>query len=441
VIRKRLAELTAHERARLLGHGLLAPAGEPMQAARAIVERVASEGDAALRSYTKQFDRADVGELEVPAAQRRRAWRALTAPQRRALADAAESLARYHAAQRPRALRVQVRPGVVVGRVPRALQRVGLYAPGGRAAYPSSVLMMAVPARVAGVEERVLCSPPGMDGEPAQAVLAAAHLAEVERVFRVGGAQSIAAMALGTASVPRVDKVVGPGNAYVQAAKLLLQGRVGTDTPAGPSESLIVADAEAEPRMIARELLCQAEHGPDSCSIAVVISEALAQAAAEEVEELLPQEPRAAVIRQALDARGAILTAATLEEALAFSEEVAPEHLLLLVRKPERWLPRVRHAGSVFLGRDSAVALGDYSSGSNHVLPTGGAARWSSGLQVEDFVRWVTWQKVDAGGMEAIGPTAVELARLEGLEAHARSVEARLAAGRARGPRAPGRRR
>jgi histidinol dehydrogenase len=261
---------------------------------------------------------------------------------------------------------------------------------------------------------------------PAASVLAAAHLAKVERVFRVGGAQAIAAMALGTESVPRVDKVVGPGNAYVQAAKLLLHGEVGIDLPAGPSEALIIADAKASPDLLARELLCQAEHGPDSASIALVTSADLAHKAGARVEELLRDEPRAATIRTSLDKRGAILVVQSLEEALAFSAAYAPEHLLLLVERAERWLPKVRNAGAVFLGAHSAVALGDYCSGSNHVLPTGGAGRWASGLQVEDFVRWTTWQRVTAKGVKTIGPTAVRLARLEGLEAHARSVEARL---------------
>jgi histidinol dehydrogenase len=285
--------------------------------------------------------------------------------------------------------------------------------------------MAAVPARVAGVQERILCSPPGPRGDPAEAVLAAAHVAGVERVFRIGGAQAIAAMALGTESVPQVDKVVGPGNAYVQAAKALLQAEVGTDTPAGPSEALIIADATASVDLIARELICQAEHGPDSASIALVPSPAMADRVAKRVEALLGSEPRAATIRASLESRGAVLVASP-RDALAFSEAYAPEHLLLLVKDAAAWLPRIRTAGSVFLGPWSAVALGDYCSGSNHVLPTAGAARWSSGLQVEDFVRWVTWQRVTEHGVRRIGPAAVELARLEGLEAHARSVEARL---------------
>lgn len=423
---KALAELSPDERARLRARAGGSLDEAPRKAAEAIIERVRGGGDAALRALTRELDGVDVAELQVPGAATRAAWRSLGAEQRGALHEAMRNIARYHARQRPKAMRVQVQPGVVVGREPRSLARVGLYAPGGRAAYPSSVLMAAVPAKVAGVAERVLCSPPGQDGEVAAPVLAACHLAGVERVFRVGGAQAIAAMALGTESVPRVDKVVGPGNAYVQAAKLLLQGSVGIDAPAGPSEALIVADGKASPELLARELLCQAEHGPDSASVALVTSRALAGATAARLEELLAREPRAATIREALDQRGAILVARSVAEALAFSEAYAPEHLVLMVAEPERWLKRVRNAGSVFLGPWSAVALGDYCTGSNHVLPTAGAARWSSGLQVEDFVRWVTWQRVSELGARRIGPAAVTLARLEGLEAHARSVEARL---------------
>lgn len=423
---KALAALTEAERARLFDRAGGGDDEKPREAARAIVARVRAGGDEALRALTRELDGADVRELEVPRAALAAAWRSLTAEQRRAMQEAARNIGRFHRAQKPRALRVQVRPGVTVGREPRAVARVGLYAPGGRAAYPSSVLMAAVPAQVAGVKERVLCSPPGRDGEPGRAVLAAAHLAKVERVFRLGGAQAVAAMALGTASVPRCDKIVGPGNAYVQAAKMLLATECGMDTPAGPSEAIVIADRTADPDLVARELLCQSEHGPDSASIALVADARVAREAAARVEALLPAEPRAESIRASLAGRGAILTTRTVQEALAFSEAYAPEHLLLLVKDPARWLPRVRRAGSVFLGAPSAVALGDYCSGSNHVLPTAGAARWSSGLQVEDFVRYVTWQQATEAGVRRIGPAAVTMARLEGLEAHARSVEARL---------------
>ncbi|MCA1812743.1 MAG: histidinol dehydrogenase [Halobacteriales archaeon] len=425
MIRKHVRDLTPDERARLLGQGLLLDEG-PREAARRIIARVQTQGDAALRALAKELDGADVRELEVPRPAMQAAWRGLTAEQRRALTDAARNITTFHRAQVPKPLRVRIAAGVTAGRTPVPLTRAGIYAPGGRAAYPSSVLMAALPAKVAGVRERVLCSPPGKDGEVARSVLAACWLAKVERVFRVGGAQAIAAMALGTGSVPRVDKVVGPGNAYVAAAKLLLQGHVGIDTPAGPSEALIIADAKASPTLVARELLCQSEHGPDSCSIAICTSASLAEQAAKEIERLLPEEPRRDSIAKSLAARGAILVADSVPEALAFSEACAPEHLLLMVQRPERWLPKVRHAGSVFLGASSAISFGDYCTGTNHVLPTGGAARWSSGLQVEDFVRWVPWQEVSATGARRLAPTAATLARLEGLEAHARSAEARL---------------
>jgi histidinol dehydrogenase len=426
MIVKALRDLTPQEHARLLGRAGGSGDEGPREAARAIVERVRREGDEALRALTKQFDGVDLQALEVPKPALAKAWRGLTAAQRGALQEAARNIAAFHRAQRPKPLRVEVRPGVVVGREPRPLTRVGLYAPGGRAAYPSSVLMAAIPAQVAGVGERVLCSPPGPDGAPASSVLAAAHLAKVERVFALGGAQAIAAMALGTPTVPKVAKIVGPGNAYVQAAKALLAQDCGMDTPAGPSEAVIVADAQADPDLVARELLCQSEHGPDSASIAIVPTRRMADLVAQRVEAFLEQEPRAATIRASLEQRGAILVG-SVAQGVAFSEAYAPEHLLLLTRDAKRWLPRIAKAGSVFLGAPSAIALGDYCSGSNHVLPTAGAAAWSSGLQVEDFVRYLTWQEVSPKGAATIGPAAITMARLEGLEAHARSVEARLA--------------
>jgi histidinol dehydrogenase len=386
-----------------------------------VISRVRREGDTALRAFAREFDGAVLDALEVP----RSAWTAaldsLEPGLRRALERAAENIRTVHEAFRPLAREVTTSDGAILGRRPDALGRVGVYAPGGRATYPSSLLMGAVPARVAGVKDVIVCSPPDASGSPSAVLLAAARIAEVDRVFAIGGAGAVAAMAYGTESVPAVDRIVGPGNAYVAEAKLQVSGIVGIDSPAGPSELLVIADATATPAVIAREMLAQAEHDPMAAVVLVTDSPALADAVARELDERVDAEPRAAVIRAALAARGGILTAASLDEAVEFANRWAAEHLLLAVDRveQERLLPALRGAGTIFIGETASVAFGDYLSGANHVLPTGGLARIWSGLSTLDFVRWTTYQRIDRAAARKLASDVDRFALAEGLPAHA----------------------
>ncbi|MFN2316076.1 MAG: histidinol dehydrogenase, partial [Gemmatimonadales bacterium] len=298
------------------------------------------------------------------------------------------------------------------------LGRVGVYAPGGRAAYPSSVLMGAVPARVAGVGEVILCSPPGPTGEPSDVVLAAAALAGVDRVFALGGAGAITAMAYGTESVPRVDRIVGPGNAWVAEAKLQVSGAVAIDSPAGPSELLILADDSADLDILVREMLAQAEHDPAAAVVAIVVGAGVRELASR-LLAAMAREPRGTVIQAALASRGAVLAAASLDDAIVFANDWAAEHLLVATRDNDAVLPRLRNAGTVFVGTSSSVAFGDYMTGANHVLPTGGLARCYSGLSTLDFVRWTTWQRVDRAAAARLAAPVGIFADSEGLPAHA----------------------
>ena len=394
----------------------------------AILERVAREGDAALIALARELDGVALTTLEVPREQRRAALAALSPALRAAMERAVANLTSVHRAARPAASETSPEPGIRVGRRPDPIARVGAYAPGGRAAYPSSVLMTVVPGRVAGVGEIVLCSPPGPDGLPAPATLAAAELAGADRVFAIGGAGAIAAMAFGTASVPRVDRIVGPGNAWVCEAKAQVAGRVAIDCPAGPSELLVVADASADPSAVARELVAQAEHDPRASAVAVAIGAPAAEAIAHALARELAATPRREIVARSLARGGAVLSADTLAEALAFAGQYAPEHLMLALAEPGAALRDVRNAGTVFLGPASSVAFGDYLTGANHVLPTGGLARSYSGLSPLDFVRWTTWQQVTPGAAATLAGPAGALADAEGLPAHAAAARA----GRAR---------
>lgn len=386
---------------------------------RALVAEVRADGDAALRRFARQFDGVTLDALEVPRVQLQRALEGLDPNVRRGLERARQNLERVARATLPVPSQVEVEPGVVVGRRADPFARVGVYAPGGQAAYPSSVLMGVVPARTAGVAEIVVCSPPGPNGLPSDVVLAAAALAGAHRVFALGGAGAIAALAYGTPSVPRVDRIVGPGNAWVAEAKRQVAGDVGIDAPAGPSEILVVADDGADPTLIARELLAQAEHDADACVVALVQGDALANEVLAVVQREVEALPRRELILKALGARGAVLSLNELDEAWSFVEDFAAEHLLLALRDPRRALPRVRNAGTVFLGTSSSVAFGDYLTGANHVLPTAGAARRFSGLSVLDFVRWQTWQQVTPDAARRLSADVEALALSEGLSAHA----------------------
>ena len=395
------------------------------QRTAAIVRRVRAEGDDALRAMARDFDGVSLESLEVPAANWRRALDALDPALRRGMERSAANVARVHESFAPVAQETESESGIVVGRRPDPLARVGVYAPGGRAAYPSSVLMGAVPARVAGVGEIILCSPPDRaTGRPADVVLAAAALAEVDRVFALGGAGAIAAMAFGTASVPRVDRIVGPGNAYVAEAKLQVAHAVAIDSPAGPSELLVLGDASADATLVAREMLAQAEHDPLAAVVAVVTDEQLAGEIVAELARQLPAQPRAAIAGAALAGQGAVLVARDLDEAITVANAYAAEHLLLLLAEPEPALARLRGAGTVFVGASSSVAFGDYMTGANHVLPTGGLARSYSGLSTLDFVRWTTYQRVSPSAAARLAGDVGAFADAEGLPGHAAAARA-----------------
>jgi histidinol dehydrogenase len=423
-----LSALGEPARKALLERAMAVSSDEVSERVSAIIARVRREGDGALRALAWELDGAIVETLEVPRAAWDAALSRISAGVRIALERVARNLARVHEAQRPAAVEVEVEAGVRVGRRPDPLERVGVYAPGGRAVYPSSVLMGAVPARVAGVGEVVLCTPPGRDGTPSDLLLAAAAIARVDRVFAVGGAGAVAAMAYGTESVPRVDRIVGPGNAYVAEAKRQVQGTVTIDSPAGPSELLVVADRTASPGSIARELLAQAEHDEDACVVALVDSDALANAVIAELEALLPDAHRKEIASRALASRGSVLTYRSPGEAWEFAAAFAAEHLLIATAQPEADLPRARVAGTVFLGTTSSVAFGDYLTGANHVLPTAGTARSYSGLSLLDFYRWTSWQQVSFDAAARLAPDTAALATAEGLFAHAEA--ARYAGGK-----------
>lgn len=394
---------------------------------RALVEDVAQRGDAALIDATERFDgyRPTAEQLCVDAGEIASARDRLPAADREALALAASRIRAFHRESAPRSWRNR-QPGELLGQEVRALARVGIYVPAFQAPLASTVLMTAVPASVAGVRELVMCTP-GREIHPA--VLEAARLAGVQRVFRVGGAQAIAALALGTQTIPRCDKVVGPGSAYTQAAKRVLFGEVGIDSEAGPSEVFIVADGASPAAWLAADLLAQAEH-EEQASVALACPEGkLLDAVAAELERQLPALARRKVASAALASRGALIRTRSLDEAVDLANRYAPEHLQLMVDQPEAWLPRVEHAGAVFLGRYSPVPLGDYLAGPSHVLPTGGTARFFSPLGVEDFVKRISVIGLDAAALAKLGPSAARLADLEGLDAHARAVRRRLSDG------------
>lgn len=388
-----------------------------------IIEMVRRDGDAALVALAREFDGIAPGTLEVPPSACNEALARMSPAVRAAMERTIANLEAVHRASLPRAIEVEPEAGIIVGRRPDPLARVGVYAPGGRAGYPSSVLMGVVPARVAGVNEVVLCSPPGRNGPPSDAVLAAAALAGVDRVFAVGGAGAIAAMAFGTDTIPRVDRIVGPGNAWVTEAKAQVSGAVGIDLLAGPSELLVIGDDGADLKAIAREMVAQAEHDPRSCVVAVLVN-GDASALGETVAAEAKSSEGSRVGREALASRGGVLDAGSLGEAIAFANAYAPEHLMLAVRDPLAALASVRNAGSVFLGESSSVAFGDYATGSNHVLPTGGLARGTSGLSTEHFFRWTNYQRVSPEAARRLSGDVVALATIESLPAHARAAAA-----------------
>ncbi len=398
------------------------------RAACAIVDDVKARGDAAVLEYTRRFDRVDaptVAALEIGADEMRGALEALPLEERAALEAAARRIQVFHERQRGETWTVREEDGTELGQRVTPLDRVGLYVPGGKAAYPSSVLMNALPARVAGVREIVMVVPtPG--GEKNPLVLAAASLAGVTRAFAIGGAQAVAALAYGTATVPAVDKIVGPGNAYVAAAKRRVFGVVGIDMIAGPSEIVIICDGATDPDWIAMDLFSQAEHDELAQAILLTPDGSFIEAVAASIARLLPTQPRRAIIEASLANRGALIRTRDLDEACAIANRIAPEHLEISTDAPERWAEKIRHAGAIFLGRYSSEALGDYCAGPNHVLPTARTARFASPLGVYDFQKRTSVIHVSRAGAQTLGRIAERLATGEQLPAHAASAALRI---------------
>jgi histidinol dehydrogenase len=420
-----VAGLAAADRAALYTRAAAIDDSSVRGAAAAVIARVRESGDSALAELARELDGVALPAIEVPREQWRAALGAIPAALRAAMERCARNLRAAHGAFLPEAHEIETEPGIVVGRRADPIGRVGVYAPGGRATYPSSLLMGAIPARVAGVGEVIVCSPPAVaTGQPAPVILAAAELAGVDRVFAVGGAGAIAAMAYGTRTIPRVDRIVGPGNAYVAEAKLQVASVVGIDSPAGPSELLVVADRTADPAIIAREVMAQAEHDPRAAVVVVTVGAAIARRIADAVEALAPAEPRQAIIAEALATRGALLVAQSIDEAIALVNDWAPEHLLLAIADPAGAFAGVRGAGTVFFGETSSVVFGDYLTGANHVLPTGGLARSYSGLSTMDFMRWTTYQRVDRAAARRLAGDAAVFATAESLPAHAAAAAA-----------------
>ena len=392
----------------------------------AIIANVRKNGDDALLQYAKQFDKADLDCLEVSAAQLDAAVEALDSELRSILEEAAENIRDFHSRQVRQSFIVTEKDGVVLGQKVTPIDKVGLYIPGGTAAYPSSVLMNAIPAKIAGCHETVMVSPPTCNGDINPVILAAARIAGVDRVFRTGGAQAVAALAYGTRSVPRVDKIVGPGNAYVAEAKRQVFGQVAIDMIAGPSEILVVADGTCQAKFVAADLLSQAEHDKMASAVLVTDSPELATAVQAEIERQVELLPRCEIARASIDSNGKIIVADNLMQAIEIANTIAPEHLELCVDNPFDYLDKVRHAGSIFMGKNCPESLGDYFAGPNHTLPTSGTARFSSPLSVDDFVKKSQFTYYSGTALQAVSSKVARFARQEGLEAHARSAEVRF---------------
>ena len=391
-----------------------------------IIAEVASKGDKALFKYTEKFDGAKLDSLRVTQEEIAGAYEAVDEDLMDSLGQAAENIFAFHGEQRERDFWLtEVTPGVLVGQKVVPLESVGAYVPGGRASYPSSALMTVIPAKVAGVPRIVVCTPPGSDGQINPLTLVAADMAGADEIYKLGGVQAVAAMAFGTESIDRVHKIVGPGNVYVTAAKLLVRETVEIDFPAGPSEVLIIADRSADPGVLAADMIAQAEHDPNSMAVLVTTDELMAQAVAEEMYIQAEAAARQEIVKQSLE-HCAVLVASSLEDAVDFSNAFAPEHLEIITVNPMEVLEDVQNAGSVFLGGFTPVAAGDYASGTNHVLPTSGYARVFSGLNVDHFTKKITVQMISEDGLHALKNSIVPLAEAEGLFAHAESVKRRL---------------
>lgn len=402
------------------------PVNDAAQEVRAILEQVKTRGDAALKAYTKTFDGAELSTIEVDAWTVDEGFRRADPVLVEILYRAAERISAFHQNQLRSGFQTSGERGIILGQKVLPLERVGLYVPGGTAAYPSSVLMNAIPAKLAGVKELCMVTPPGKDGKIAPNILAAARICGVDRVFRVGGAQAVAALAYGTESIPRVDKIVGPGNRFVAEAKRQVFGKVGIDMVAGPSEILVIADGASNPQHVAADLLSQAEHDTAAAAVLITDSAPLAEAVQKAIEAQLPTLKREEIARASIDGNGKIIVTESLDSAIRIANEIAPEHLELCVEDPFRYLNDVKNAGSIFLGRSCPEALGDYFAGPNHTLPTGGTARFSSPLSVDDFIKKSQYIYYTPEALSVARESVSNFAKKEGLTGHARSVDIRF---------------
>lgn len=390
-----------------------------------IISAVKKNGDAALRRYTEKFDKALVEDIRVDDEDIESSLQNLDSKLLEALKQAADNIGRFHSLQIPDEWSVEVEEGVTAGQIIRPLNSVGCYIPGGRAVYPSTILMTVIPAKIAGVERIICCTPPNPDGTVEDVVLAAAKVAGATEIYKVGGAQAIAAMAYGTETVTKVDKIVGPGNIFVTAAKKLVYGEVDIDFPAGPSEVLIIADETANPEYITADIMAQAEHDPNAACVLVTTAESLAYEVFELIKSGIDGMARTQIIKESLEKYGLIIKADSIEDAVDFSNRYAPEHLIIMTKQPDDVLKNITNAGSIFLGELTPVSAGDYGSGTNHVLPTSGCARMYSGLSAESFIKKPTVQKLSNEGVLKLENMVTTLAEYEGLYAHSESFKLR----------------
>lgn len=391
-----------------------------------ILNNIKDKGDEAVKSYTEKFDGVLIDNLKVTEDEIKEAYDTLDESLLIALKQAASNIEKFHKKQIPKEWEIEVNPGITAGQIVRPINSAGCYIPGGRAAYPSSILMTVIPAKIAGVEKVVCVTPPQKDGKILDAILVAADIAGADEIYKVGGAQAIGALAYGTETVPSVEKIVGPGNIFVTAAKKLVYGQVDIEFPAGPSEILILADESANPEFLATDILAQAEHDPNASCFLVTDSESLAQKTNEFVLKYTETAPRREIIEESLAKSGKIIITDTFEEAIYVTNEYAPEHLIISTKDDDETLNHVKNAGSIFLGAYSPVAAGDYGSGTNHVLPTGGGAKMYSGLSTEAFIKKPTVQKITKEGLKELSETSVPIAEYEGFFAHADSFKRRL---------------
>ena len=391
-----------------------------------ILNDVRENKDNAVKAYTAKFDKAELDDLKVSEEEIKKAYDELDGELIKALESASSNIEKFHKAQIPEEWEMEVIPGITAGQIIRPINSVGCYIPGGRAVYPSTILMTVIPAKIAGVDRIIACSPPGPDGKIQAAILVAADLAGVDEIYKCGGAQAIAAMAYGTESIAKVEKIVGPGNIFVTAAKKLVYGDVDIEFPAGPSEVLILADESAIPEYIAYDFLSQSEHDPNASCFLVTDSERIANESNELIEKFAKEAKRSEIIAESLAQHGHVILCNTMDEAIDFTNEYAPEHLIISTKDDKAVLDKIKNAGSIFLGKYSPVAAGDYGSGTNHVLPTGGGAKMYSGLSTETFIKKPTVQTLTKDGIKELSKTVLPIAEYEGFYAHADSIKVRL---------------